>query len=718
MANERNEQLISATDERNLAVGDELCAAGDRLDAVYQVRTGLLGVIVDGDDGELRIGELGTAAFVGEITALTGGAATATIRAEEPTVLSVIPFPDYAAWLAEHPDAAEQVAATARDRSNRSRTAALVAELTGISDGAAIDKIIDLMTWEVVQADELVFRRGDTADAAYIVVNGRVKVVIEETEDHLAAEIELGRGALIGELGIIEDAPRNATVMAVRDTTLARISRDRFEMLAASHPAALVRIVRTILLEARDGVAPLGRCRSVAVAVTDPRGYRPDFLETYVTEVERFGGIVRFSAELIESVLGRSGAALATAGTLEQQRLTELLHEAETGADYLLFEVSDDLDAWSTRALRYTDRLLIMTSATPDRRERARIEQLVAAADAIPGILVWIVRDYEEGSKPFGAAEILVDDRIHDVVHIRGGRTADVQRLARLSTGNGYGVVFGGGGARGFAHIGVIQAFAELGVPVDLVSGASIGAVLAGGQAIDLAPEDQPAVAQRLFHKLMDYTIPIVSLIRARKGTANIEEMFGEWRIEDCWLPMSCVSTNLTASRVEVHRSGSMSEAIRASVSLPGVLPPVTRDGQMLVDGGVLDNIPVDLVADDDRVGTVIALDTSSGEDDYYGLTDFPPTVSGFRALFALANPRKEKYPSLFSTVIRSLLVAASGRREEVLASGKIDLYLAYDLPGVGLLDFETLASTAAAGYEAAKPRIEAWLAETKNRSA
>lgn len=710
MENGAENRLIEAGNERRLAVGEELCAAGDRLDAVYQVRDGLLGVLVEGTDGELRIGGLGPSAFVGEITALTGGAATATVRAEQPTVVSVIPLPDYAAWLAEHPDAAEQVAATARDRSNRSRTAALVAELTGIGEGEAVDRIIDLMTWQVLEADQTLFEKGDEADAAYIVVNGRVRVLIEPSDDHDGFEIELGRGALVGELGIIEDAPRSATVKAVRDTTLARISRDRFEMLAVNHPATVVRIVRTILLEARDGVAPLSRCRSVAVAATSRHGYRQDFLSRYVTEVERYGGLVHFSAELIESVLGRAGAALATAGTLEQQRLSELLHEAESGADYLLFEVSDGGDAWSNRALRYTDRLLIVTSAEPDADERAKIEDLVAAADNIPGILVWIVKDYEVDQKPFGAAELLADERIHDVVHIRGALAADVQRLARLSTGNGVGVVFGGGGARGFAHLGVVKAMAELGVPIDAVSGASMGAVLAAAQAIGLPPEDQPSVAQRGFHKLMDYTIPIVSVIRSGRVKAKIDGMFGDWLLEDVWVPMKCVSTNLTESRVEVHQSGSMSEAIRASLSLPGVLPPVTRNGQMLVDGGVLENLPVDLIADDDRIDTVIALDAATG-DDYYGLTDFETTVSGFSALWALVNPRKEKYPSAISTVLRSLLVAATGRRDEVLASGKIDLYLSYDLPGVTLLDFEKVPSTAEAGYKTAKPRIEEWLA-------
>ncbi|MEM7275584.1 MAG: cyclic nucleotide-binding and patatin-like phospholipase domain-containing protein [Actinomycetota bacterium] len=706
------DQLIEVPGRRSLAPGEVLCHAGDQLDAVYQVRSGCLSVIVDGPEGPLRVGELTTPAFIGEISALTGGLTTARVQADEATELAEIPLSTYSAWLAEHPEAAEAVANLARLRSNRSRTAALVADLTGIGDGEAVDRVIDLMTFPTLAADEVLFHQGDAADAAYIVVTGRVRVTAEADDDGRGeVDIELGRGALIGELGIIEDAPRKATIRAVRDTTLARIDRSRFEELAVRHPATVVRIVRTILLEARDGVPPLSRCRSVAIATTDPAGPAPEFHQRFQAEVARHGDVAPLSADTVAALLGRTAAAQATAGSLEQQRLSELLHEAEAGTDYLLFEIGPDLDAWSRRALRYTDRLLIVSSPRPDAAERARIEALVAEADRVPGVLIWIVTAYPAPQRqPSGAAAHLADQRVHDVLHIRPTLTQDVERLARLSTGNGVGVVFGGGGARGFAHIGALLALQDAGVPADALAGASMGAVFAGTQAMDIPPEELVALAERFFHKPLDYTLPVVALIKGAKVNARYEEFYTDWRLEDTWRPMACVSTNLTTSTVQVHRIGPMAGAIRASTAIPGALPPVASGGDLLVDGGVLDNLPADLLAEDDRVGVVIALDPTADET-IEATIELPPDVSGLAALRSMLDPRRDAYPSVISTVIRSLLVSATRRRDEVLASGAIDLYIPYDLPEVGLLDFEAVASTARAGRSIATPLIEQWLA-------
>ena len=707
------EQLVDTDGRRRLGPGELLCKARQRLDAVYQVRSGRLSVFVDGPDGELRIGELTSPAFIGEISALTGGLTTATVRADVDTELAELPVVEYAAWIADRPEAAEQVAAMARDRSNRSRAAALIAELTSIGDGAAIDRVMDLVDFTAIEADEVLFRQGDEADAAYIVVTGRVRVQGEADEDGRGAvDVELGRGAIVGELGLIEDRPRNASVRAVRDTTLARIDRDRFEELAARHPSSVVRVIRTILQRAWGGTPPVSRARSVAVAVTSPSGPVPDFQERFGAEIERHGGLIRFSADVVESALGRTGAAFATAGTLEQQRLSELLHEAEAGTDYLELEIGPDLDAWTRRALRYTDRLLILTSDQPDATERARIEALVDAADAIPGIEIWIVTQYPaDHPQPTGAATHLADPRIHDVRPIRPDLAADVERLARLCTGNGVGVVFGGGGARGFAHIGAIQALEEAGVPIDAVAGTSMGAVFVGVRAADMDTSTLVAAADEHFHKSLDYTLPVVAMTRGARIDERFNRFYGDWRLEDGWVPGVCVSTNLSTADVRVHRHGRIAMVVRASAAIPGAMPPVAMDGDLLVDGGVLDNLPVDLLADDDRVGTVIALDPAS-EEALEPHPDYESEVSGFRALRALVDPRKDAYPGMAGIVIRSLLVASSRRRDEVLASGKIDLYIPLDLPEIGLMDFSAAGRAAVAGREIAAPLIAKWLAD------
>ena len=148
-------------------------------------------------------------------------------------------------------------------------------------------------------------------------------------------------------------------------------------------------------------------------------------------------------------------------------------------------------------------------------------------------------------------------------------------RLARLVSGNGTGLVLGGGGARGFAHLGVWRALRELGVEVDAIGGASIGAPLGAGMALQIPDDELLPLTAELFHDLLDYTVPVVSLVKGERITRNITKLFAPDDVRDLWLPFFCVSTNLTRSRVEVHDRGDLATAIRASVAIPGILPPV-----------------------------------------------------------------------------------------------------------------------------------------------
>ena len=181
---------------------------------------------------------------------------------------------------------------------------------------------------------------------------------------------------------------------------------------------------------------------------------------------------------------------------------------------------------------------------------------------------------------------------------------------------------------------GVLQALREQGVPVDQVAGCSMGSAIAAAIALDVHGEELLALVEQQFHKLLDYTMPVVSIVKGRRIMDNIEATLGGWDIEDLWVPYYCVSTNLTKSRLEVHRRGSTAVAVRASVAIPGVLPPVPYDGDLLVDGGVLNNMPFEVMRDDSTIGTIIAVDVAPDQGPR-ARADFGMSVSGFRALGA-----------------------------------------------------------------------------------
>ena len=171
-----------------------------------------------------------------------------------------------------------------------------------------------------------------------------------------------------------------------------------------------------------------------------------------------------------------------------------------------------------------------------------------------------------------------------------------------------------GGGARGFAHIGVVKALREANVPIDTVGGTSMGAILGAGVAMEWTHEQLVERFKRTFvdtNPLSDYTLPLVSLVSGRKVSGLLRREFGELQIEDLNLPFFCVSSNLSTGRIAVHRHGSLWRWLRASVAIPGVLPPIFHNGEVHVDGGAMNNLPVDVMREVGR-GPIIGVDVGA----------------------------------------------------------------------------------------------------------
>ncbi|GAW16076.1 hypothetical protein ANO14919_054990 [Xylariales sp. No.14919] len=219
----------------------------------------------------------------------------------------------------------------------------------------------------------------------------------------------------------------------------------------------------------------------------------------------------------------------------------------------------------------------------------------------------------------------------------------DFQRLARRLCGKSIGLVLGGGGARGIAHIGVIKAIEEAGIPVDIVGGTSMGAFMGGLYArhADIVP--MYGLAKKFAGRMssmwrfaLDLTYPSASYTTGHEFNRGIFKTFGKHQIEDFWLEFYCNTTNISKSRAEIHTSGYAWRYVRASMSLAGLLPPLCDEGSMLLDGGYVDNLTVShmksLGAD-----VIFAIDVGSLDDDTpqtYG-----DTLSGMWAFFNRWNP-------------------------------------------------------------------------------
>ncbi len=208
-----------------------------------------------------------------------------------------------------------------------------------------------------------------------------------------------------------------------------------------------------------------------------------------------------------------------------------------------------------------------------------------------------------------------------------------------------------------------------------------------------------------------EFTLPLFSLVRSRKLDRVLEEAHGDTRIEDLWLRYFCVSSNLSLNSVMVHRDGSLWRALRASSALPGiVLPVVSREG-LLVDGGLLNNLPGDLVGQ--ACDTVVLSDVSAGQEIEGRYGRFP---SPWQVLLSRALPFREPVnaPYIIDVLMGSTLLSSVGHTRRVMSEA--DLCIEPPVDRYGLLQFEALEELVDVGYQHARGEIERWLEERPPR--
>jgi predicted acylesterase/phospholipase RssA len=241
----------------------------------------------------------------------------------------------------------------------------------------------------------------------------------------------------------------------------------------------------------------------------------------------------------------------------------------------------------------------------------------------------------------------------------------------------------------------VIRALEETGIPIDFVGGTSIGAMMGAAVAAGLSDAER---LQRIVEpiatrgRLLDVTLPILSLASATKISRLLSSQagFGSLQIEDLPRPFFCVSADLSSADEVVHERGDLWRAIRASLSIPGVFPPVYERGRLLVDGAVLNNLPVDLMRVRVGSGTVIAVDLLP-EMDRLESTPFEPELSGWRALGKRLRPSIGSYsvPTILDVMSRSNALAGVRAQRDVLATTRVDLYLRPPMFQLGSFDFK-----------------------------
>ena len=609
--------------------------------------------------------------------------------------------------------------------SGQQRLEELNAFLLGIPMFAALDETTRLELAEQLEpvhmaAGDMVLRQGDPGDGLFLVVSGRLRVfVVADGAERVLHD--LGRGAIVGEIALLSKRPRSATVRAVRDSDLLLLRVSAFDALVERSPVLLAEMARLLIdrLLARDRqvaierpqAAPPPAVRTIAVAAAGQNAAAAALVaDQLAAKLARAGSVFRVGTDVVARHLG-PGAAQRGPGDTGRAELARWLHAVEGGHDYVIYSTDEEDTAWSRLCLSQADVVLLAAFAGDDPSVGA-VEARALATGSLRCELVLLNPD-----RPSAAGRWLRGRPVADHHHLRADRPADVARLARMITGTGCGLVLGGGGARGLAHLGVIRAMEEAGVPIDVVGGTSIGAIMGAlcAQGLDHAERirrtrDIVRDGRRAFRP----TLPLVAWSSGRRADRVLAEHLGLGHIEDLPRRFFCVSANLTRAEEVIHERGPLWLAVRASLSLPGIFPPVYSAGDLLVDGGALDNVPVEVMRDRIGNGCIVAVDVSP-EVEPLAVTPFEADVSGWRVLGHRLNvfaPR-QALPNVVDILSLSTGLSQVRHRRDAMDIHRIDLLLRPPVAGVGTLDFRSGAALIKVGYRhAAEALATSGLAE------
>lgn len=538
-------------------------------------------------------------------------------------------------------------------------------------------------TWFSVPGGGNLFEEGSNSDAIYFVLSGTLGAFRRATDGRIEFLGHIRPGEPVGEMAMLAGEAHSNSVFAVRDTELVRIPRGIFMRLVRSSPHILEKLSRTLLVRLRQTKRQNQRAEPKVFALT---GASPTI-------------DLRLRARMIADALGRLGLRAAIVGEEADRKPASFFDELEAENDVVILISNMGDNSWFRLSLRQADRIWVL--ARPDARPSSPLLPDETSPAKRLRLIDIVLIEHNNGRNISKPTDWIDAANAARCFHWRGLGAAESDRLARIMSGRSVGLCLSGGGARAYAHIGVIKALREAGCPIDFVGGSSMGAIVAACLAKGWSDEEIDEKIRKSFvesNPLGDYHLPVVSLVQGKRVDRRLREHFSDSCITDLELPFFAISTNLTDGALRIHTRGNLRTALRATIALPGILPPVVDDGEVLVDGAVLNNFPVNIMRELHR-GFTIGCDVARAPDGLQA-DDFvdPPSFFGW-----VLRHGFKKTPPLASLLMRSATVSVNPNA----GRDQTDLLILPDLPDIDLRDWEDYDDAVEAGYVATKKALE-----------
>ena len=532
--------------------------------------------------------------------------------------------------------------------------------------------------WYSVPGGQKLFGQGDVSDQLFILRTGRLGAFRREEgqESQFLGIIRPGEPA--GEMALVAGTPHSADVYALRDSEVFSVPKDVFLEVCESDAGVMTELAKLMILRTRQTArrGPVGDPTVFGfVAVGRP-------------------GLIRPTVERLEREIAALGYEVTTVGSEAATAPTEWFSEVERVHDYVLYVAERDETAWIPFVPRQVDRLFQVGRG--DRPPQASGCPPGSKALQDQGLVDLLLLQPADLERPHGTEAWLDATAAGRSFHLRRGHAMDLARIARTLTGQSVGLVLSGGGARAYAHVGAIKALRERSVPIDFVGGSSMGAIVGAGVAMGWTQEEMDRRLHEAFvdtSPLDDIALPLLAMTHGVKVTERLHTHFGETHIADLWLPFFCLSSNLTTGTYQLHRRSSLRHALRASIALPGVMPPATDGQNVLVDGAVMKNFPADIMRAV-QAGPIVGIDVTTSRS--ITAMDVARPSSVWRWIW---SGQWRMGPPIVSLLMRAATVSTG--RDLAAAREATDVLIMPDVSNIEIRDWGAYDEAVEAGYHA-----------------
>ncbi len=693
-------------------IGETLFSQGTVSDALYFVINGQLQVTIDNEDGSQTIlGKIGINETVGEMQILVGGKRTADVSAITKTELIRLSKADFEQIVDLCPDVLRKLAKVTVKRLRRAQLLTTLPKLFGVCDPNIFEKIEKQIEWVYLHSGDALFLQGELGNSLYIVVSGRLEAVVEDNMGKTQIVGEISRGETVGEMAIFSEELRAASVYALRDCELVKLPKVTFEQIMQQRPHMMMAITKVIIQRLQKAMhAPVTQSNLINIAVVpiSPNVKLNGFCQRLVSTLLSSDSILHLSSERVDNLMEMMGASQLAEDDPQSIRLSTLLDEQEIKHHFTLYQADSTVTNWTQWCLKRADQIILVANATDD-PQLSEIEQiLLCKENCLTTASQMLVLLHSKKEKlPSGTQRWLSPRKVKSHHHVRCHVEADFERLTRFLTGRAVGLVLSGGGARGFAHFGVYLALKEAGIPIDMIGGSSMGGHIGAQCAAEWNRRKMIRVNRRGlvdFNPYKAYQLPIVSLLRGQKMKESSTMAFGETQIEDLWINFFCISSNLSTYQMNIHQQGSLEKAIRATTAIPGIAEPILEDGNVLIDGGVLNNLPGDIMRR--YCGTVIVIDIAGQMNLNVEYESIP---SAWEILWRRIWPFQKSFqlPSIIDILLGATLLSSNDRANMVRKDA--DFCLTPPVKQFKMLEFSALEELVEVGYQYTKEEIKNW---------